>query len=1257
MRFIPNGPSLPDEPLTARDAGHVLFFCGAGVSQQDAKLPNFAVLAERVLDVLGSAMDSPARRLYNTTRSFEKASGLTGLVATDRIFGMLEGEFEASEVREAVAMSLRPDPGYVLDAHRALLDLSRADGGAPRIITTNFDLLFEECEDDLGSFNPPRLPDPGRAADFRGIVHLHGKVDADYRRACDDEFVLSSADFGHAYLSDGWATRYIQALLRRFHIVFVGYSADDPPVQYLLEAVNRFGSSSNKLYAFQSGDTRQALEQWAHKGVTPIPYESHVALWTTLCAWAERARDVDGWHHRLLEKALAGPQSLAPHERGMIAHVASAAPGTRYMATSEIPLPGEWLFVLDRSVRYAKPRRLVGEETETRFDPFDDFGLDSDETPLASDPADVFAERPVPASAWDGLEITTADLVNLPMAAATGLWHNRRARAALPTRLANTGRWLARVASQPSTLWWAAGHAPLHNQLQNDIGWSLRQQANEYTPEMRKGWRLLLKSWQRVPRDPSVDKYTIESAANRDGWSSDLVAEAIALYEPYLSVERRDGVPVPSSSTDVAASDVLRLHVEYPRPHEAFAFPDEALALATVLFRRQLEDVVVLEREVSGHDHVYLDTIRPDDGEEADDAAYALTGHAILLTKMVARLATVDLDAARQEARTWTSPDPLFTRLRIWSFGRAELTAPAEAGAGLLALSAEAFWDHHHERELLYSLRDRWHELPATVIHGIEDRLLYEPIPWATDHPQRSEVDAHCRLSRLHWLSAAGVIFSFSIEAESAPFLEAAGDWTPEAVRYTAQPQVSRVRGVQTDSDSSALMQIPVSEILGKAKELSKFRLEPIMPQPFHGLVDVCPTRALAALKDAMRKGVFPSWAWSVVLTSSGQRVHSQRMLFCIARRLAQLEPGNLRSISHPTSEWLRANCMSTFEHQPHSFDIAWDALRGALADGSGQHKFAIANRRWVDESLNSAVGRMLDALFQHPRWKELKEGSTIPEELRAKLEEMLSLKADDRRYAIVTITHRLMWLFHVDPVWVEARLLHLADGESMDSDAFWAGFFWAARVPQPILYERLKQPLIKLASEPRLPKGHAANLAGILLLEWARGQDLANVDEQLISDVELREVLIHAGDELRTSVLWHLRRFAGKQVQIEERLLPFLRRVWPRQRTMRTPDMTGRLVDLALSVPSQFSEVVKAIIPRLVPIAQGSTMLATAAINQEIFADHSSAMLDLLSTILPPDASTWPHGTGETLRRLAQCPEAHRDPRLAAMIRANGQV
>ncbi|WP_343666704.1 SIR2 family protein [Paraburkholderia tropica] len=1256
MRFTPDGPSLPDELLTARDAGQVLFFCGAGISQADAKLPNFAVLAERVLSLLGSATDSPARRLFNAARTFEEASGLTGLVATDRIFGMLEREFEASEVREAVATALRPEPGYVLDAHRTLLDLSRIRGGMPRVVTTNFDLLFEECELGLDSFNPPHLPDPGRINDFRGVIHLHGRVDVNYRRACDDELVLSSADFGHAYLSDGWATRYIQALLQRFRIVFVGYSADDPPVQYLLEALNRFARPANALYAFQSGNTRQAAEQWTHKGVEPISYDSadhHAALWKTLSAWAERARDVGGWHNQLIKRAVQGPGSMAPYERGMIAHLVSTSVGSKYLATSETILPADWLFVIDRNARYGRPGQVSDDEMQPPFDPFDAFGLDSDTLPIPTDPKDFLAKRDVPATAWDGMELTSADTERLPAAAAAQIRSGAGREAALPARLADLGWWLVKVAHQPAALWWAAAQPPLHPRICDDIERSLRHDATRFTSATRKGWRLLLASWQRRPRQPDIDKYPIEEAAKRDGWSSPLVREAIELYQPYLSVSPSWGVRAPAPEPEPALEAVLRLNIEYPRPHEPFAIPDNALSYAITIFRRQLEDTVRLESEIREHDHIYLDSIRADDGEIPDEDAYGLTGHLIILTNMVMRLAKFDRDAAHQEVWKWTSPDTVFTRLRIWSFGLAELTTPEEAGKGLLALSDDAFWDSYHERDLLFTLRDRWHELPSATIAELEERLRCGHFPWAQDHEHRNELIAHYRLNRLHWLATHGVTFSFDLDAEIALLRSAAPDWTEEATKYTAQPHVSKVRTVETDASSATLEQVPLGDILETAQNLAKHEiLAPVVRQPFHGLAAAHPARALSAITDASRKGDYPAWAWRALLSSTNIRAESPRMLSAIGRRLARLEPAQLGEIVHPATEWLRDRCGTLYSQCPEVFDLVWKALRASLSASSGLHKFPSSDRRWVDESLNSAAGRMLDTLFKYPGLDDIKPDAGFPIAWSAKLDEMLALHADDRRYAIVMIASRLTWLYRTDRKWVDTRMLPLSTRNDADTEAFWAGFFWAARAPQPPLYLKLKQPLIALASQQNLRRAHANNLAGILLHGWARQKD-SNEPEQLISDTELREIHIHAGDELRSSVLWYFQQWAKKpDSPLGENLLPFLERVWPRQRTVRTAQMSAKLVDLALAAPDRFSEIVTAILPRLVPIKGHSVVLARVNVNETILTQHPRALLDLLSIVLSPDPGGWPYGVGEILAQLAEQPTTRNDPRLEILLR-----
>ena len=53
MRFLENGPAIPDELLIARDEGRVVFFCGAGVSRARAGLVDFYGLAKGVIYKLG----------------------------------------------------------------------------------------------------------------------------------------------------------------------------------------------------------------------------------------------------------------------------------------------------------------------------------------------------------------------------------------------------------------------------------------------------------------------------------------------------------------------------------------------------------------------------------------------------------------------------------------------------------------------------------------------------------------------------------------------------------------------------------------------------------------------------------------------------------------------------------------------------------------------------------------------------------------------------------------------------------------------------------------------------------------------------------------------------------------------------------------------------------------------------------------------------------------------------------------------------
>lgn len=95
-------------------------------------------------------------------------------------------------------------------------------------MTTNFDLLFEtgSGNEHLKRHIPPAFPDLNFGSEIGGITYLHGRLDDS--AAATHSYVLSSADFGRAYLSEGWATNFIRNLLERYTVVLVGYQADAP---------------------------------------------------------------------------------------------------------------------------------------------------------------------------------------------------------------------------------------------------------------------------------------------------------------------------------------------------------------------------------------------------------------------------------------------------------------------------------------------------------------------------------------------------------------------------------------------------------------------------------------------------------------------------------------------------------------------------------------------------------------------------------------------------------------------------------------------------------------------------------------------------------------------------------------------------------------------------------------------------------------------------------------------------------------------
>jgi len=1262
MQFVPDGPSIPDELLVARDAGDVIFFCGAGVSQHEAGLPNFEKLGRNVIEILGAAQDSPARSLLVKALEMGRMAGVGGLLATDRVFGLLEREFEVADVRAAVAEAITPAAGAGPGAHRTLLTLATSRAGVTRLVTTNFDLLFEACDPNLPSSGPPRLPDPRNDREFRGIVHLHGRVDATYQQPADDEFVVSSADFGRAYLSDGWATRFIQSLLSRFQIVFVGYTAEDPPVQYLLEALNLQAGTRNRLYAFQDGESEAATALWEHKGVQAIAFDSSKGfgpLWDTLAAWAERAADIDGWYDGLLAKVAAGPAALDPHVRAQIAEVMATREGARRFATADVPLDARWLLAFDPVHRFANPDKIdpYVEETEL-FDPFIALGLGSDPIPDADAGDDFLRNRKIPSDALDVFALNRSDSEDVgegSMAVLRG--GNARQITPLPPRLSSLGIWLQRIAHHPIALWWAGHQAALHPDVERSIESWLRQDPARFPEAIRRQWRWLFAARADVRPDPDMARYDIEARAQQEHWSPSLVRAWADIYKPQLRASKAYGVRHPLFWGDEPPERLVHFDVEYPRPHDSLRIPDDQLVYAASLIRGHLELAVALERELTGDDYIHFEHTRTDDGgPPLNENEYGIRSPIVVLQNLMARLQAIDPAAARAEVMRWPVSDPyVFARMRIWAAAN-RLTDPDEGAAVLLGLSDELFWSTHHQRDLLYAIRDLWPDLSAASRAAIEQRLLTTTYPWNEEvrgGPSRAE--AHYRLSRLHWLASQGVTFGFDVDAELAALRVLDPEWTTQAGDHTADSNAPEVYSIETDTAPDAILDTPVPQILEAARAAGgrvDF-FDHVQREPFRGLAEQRPLRALAALTHVARSGEAPLSAWSAFLYADQRLKDSVRMICLISGRLQRLPLPLLHGIAYLVSDWMQRIGHRLYGDAAAALPALWDRLVAALTLGDEERAHR-ADQSWADDALNAPAGRLVRLLMDDPMKADRTVGGGFPEIWTRRADQLLALPGDRRRHALVMMGNQYNWLFNVDPVWTERALLPVIDADDADGDALWDGIFWAARMPSRALFQRIKSGLVARARRSASRRKSNEVIAGMLLSGWG-GEADAPEPERLLTDAELREVLIHADDELRGQLLRHLGHWSNNvQTRWPERLIPFLRNVWPKQRALRNPTVSARLVDLALGSGDQMPAVVATILPRLVPARSTSMhmMLVTSGSDPHPAHQHPKALLDLLWVVLGEDPQQWPYKIEDTLALLSEDPDVGSDPRLAELRR-----
>ncbi|MCD6181331.1 MAG: SIR2 family protein, partial [Candidatus Cloacimonetes bacterium] len=582
MRFYENGIDIPDELLYAHDEGKVVFICGSGVSKAKAKLPDFKKLCTDVVNRLGEPQGTLIRKRLKRKE-----------VAFDRIFGMLERDYPLPIVEEFVAKSLKPKTDD-LSAHRTIMKLAKAGTKDFRIITTNFDTLFEKTEmiDNNEVYVYPHLPNLDRSGELNGLVYLHGRVNDDYSGSDDGGFILTSSSFGRAYLADGWAKDFLTKVISEYTIVFIGYQADDPPVYYLLEALH---DTKRDMYAFCDGNEYDSIAEWDARGVTPVKFEnsdfSFYHLWKTLSLWAERASNKREWINGVMKLAEKDPKGLNPWQRTQVVHLVSKCVGMReFCEHSPSPHP-EWLCVFDPRIRYGQPGRLDLFDHESEVvDPFKKYCLDSDEkllnvqkidtgsddeedfkaqsnnNPFSTNKLHEMAFNCFKANEFDEFSLTeNDDEYNILTLNST----------IIPQRIKTLFHWISNQIHKPQVLWWLSHYDTINPELKSYIKTSINFRNDKFEKYLKVQWLYWLDSLRHSEKKKAEASYELSRRIQRGECSAITVKELNEYLEPYLKINHvfKSIIPVFTEKSP----NVFDISFEYPTKFSIRDLPDEII--------------------------------------------------------------------------------------------------------------------------------------------------------------------------------------------------------------------------------------------------------------------------------------------------------------------------------------------------------------------------------------------------------------------------------------------------------------------------------------------------------------------------------------------------------------------------------------------------------------------------------------------------------------------------------------------------------
>lgn len=1158
--LVSKGPDIPTELLNEHGNGNVVFFCGAGISV-DSGLPNFSKLVDHVYRVNKLEPDRVERQALDLDQLDEKLRK----PKLDKVLGLLERpERLGSQMRRTIVKRLSGKPKGPLLVHRALLGLSNTGRGT-RIITTNFDNRFVEAGFPKSHVidASPKLSVP-KLTTWNTLVHLHGRI---ARNGDGSDLVLTSADFGRAYLTERWASRFVTELFRNYTVVFIGYSLDDPVMAYMVDALaaeHSIDSRYGRAYAFAAhseddGDRDRTVEAWEAKSVTPIPYsdvDRHRLLSETIIAWDNISRDPFAARIRIakdsIQKMPSGP--LDPDV-------------TRACWAVEEPSAAEALANLPPLADESDYPKI-----EAWLPLFDGAGLLSRSIPPEND------------------RIKDARLKKLAPRYETALVDSGRLSSA-PLLLDPTTRhlafWIARHIHVPQVLAWVLGKGGrFHPHLKDFVRQQLAAENREppIPDRMRVIWTVLAEDVSIFRSDLLWFKKHHEIASST--LERDLVASALVeSLMPALVVSpgpsfrtRMRRVYGKGSDTQQPYEELAHLKVVVgSENHEhllgSLLSSSEFLGENATTFTNYLVRALALlksDAEYIPYSVSYRPSIAPHNQNRNREKWAALIDW---VRDGYMALAEGSPQKAQALLGLWLSIDePLFKRLALHALTEDKSSDIRKSEGLLLRGRKPGLWDIELRREVLRFLRLAGSRLPRDLLAKYVNAILAGPRRGKRYDERYRENDIKHRLFKLtqagRTLSkrARGILGDFAIpQGELDDDRDEFSIWIGEA-RWI--PDEER-HGIEY-AEKTALE-------ISEAVEASSISVE-----AFEGEALRDPQKALSVLLHVGRKELWPDGYWQRYLWALAglrrQKKLSSVVLLKTFRALLEVPDQLFSKIGSTAGDFVEHLSETTTVSREQCFSRLWVKVwRG------GDHQYELGTSDVLTQALNHSTGKLAQAALNR-LWKyKPTNRSGIPKVILPYFDAVAGTPSG--HLGRVMFVSQLNNLFLIDPDWTRVNLItRLSPAASPEAKDLWMGYAWSPRLG-PNLLTAFKAPFLEILKMFG-DRGHREENLLTLFISICMNAPAA------FTASEIRDILNALPESGHVVILRRLADwFEGEPKQRSEtwkkKIKPWLTKHWPAQLDRHTSATSEALVHVLLGTGTAFPDAVQWASRYLRPVQQ----------------------------------------------------------------------